>query len=268
MSVLFGWVLPYIVLIVFLGGMIHRMLVWAHVPVPFKLTVFPSPDTTGGAIADLAKEAVGFRSLWRGKKGLWFMSWLFHISLAFILIGHFFGIALLGHQFTVFGASVQESEHLSVLFGTYAGVALLLGLLMLTIRRIGSSKLRFISSFADYLVLVLLLGIVSSGMYMRAFAEIPYGVVREYLVSLITLQPIMPPEHLAFMFHFTMVQLLLLYFPSSKLMHSCGIFFSRWLITRPHERQVIFVERASSDSLRGERYQAHEPIRYTDGKAS
>lgn len=239
MSVLFGWVLPYIVLIVFLGGMIHRMLVWAHIPVPFKLTVFPSPDTTGGAVADLAKEAIGFRSLWRGKKGLWFMSWLFHISLAFIIIGHFFGIGLLGQQFTIFGVSTEQSEHLSVLMGTYAGVALVLGLLMLTIRRISSPTVRFISNFADYLVLLLLIGIAGSGMYMRWFAEIPYSVVQEYLVSLLTLHPIAPPNHPAFMFHFTLVELLLLYFPSSKLMHSCGIFFSRWLITRPHERQVI-----------------------------
>lgn len=239
MSVLFGWVLPYIVLIVFIGGMIHRMLVWAHVPVPFKLTVFPSPDTTGGAVADLAKEAIGFRSLWRGKKGLWFMSWLFHISLAFIIIGHFFGIALLGEQFTVFGVSAEQSAHLSALVGSYAGFALILGLLMLTLRRMSSPTVRFISSVADYLVLILLIGIAGSGMYMRAFAEIPYGVVRDYLAGLLTLHPIAPPNHPAFLFHFTMVELLLLYFPSSKLMHSCGIFFSRWLITRPHERQVI-----------------------------
>ncbi|MBP1759588.1 MAG: hypothetical protein H6Q63_505 [Firmicutes bacterium] len=239
MSVLFGWVLPYIVLIVFLGGMIHRMLAWTHIPVPFKLTVFPSPDTTCGAVADLAKEAIGFRSLWRGKKGLWFMSWLFHISLAFIIVGHFFGIGLLGQQFTMFGISAEESEHLSALMGTYAGVALVLGLLMLSIRRISSPTVRFISNFADYLALILLIGIAGSGMYMRLFAEIPYSVVQEYLVGLLTLHPIAPPNHPAFLFHFTMVELLLLYFPSSKLMHSCGIFFSRWLITRPHERQVI-----------------------------
>lgn len=239
MSVLFGWVLPYIVIIVFLSGMIHRMLVWAHVPVPFKLTVFPSPQTTGGAVADLAKEALGFRSLWRGNKGLWFASWLFHISLAFILVGHFFGITFLGRQFTVLGATPEESMHLSVLFGTYAGVALLIGLLILTIRRMSSPTLRFISSVADYLILILLLGIVGSGMYMRMFDEVSYSIVRDYLMGLLTLQPIAPPGNPAFLFHFTMVQLLLLYFPSSKLMHSCGIFFSRWLITRPYERQVI-----------------------------
>jgi nitrate reductase gamma subunit len=265
MSVLFGWVLPYIVFIVFLGGIIHRMLVWAHVPVPFKLTVFPSPDTTGGAVADLAKEAVGFRSLWRGKKGFWFIAWIFHISLAFILVGHFFGIALLGQQFMVFGVTAEESEHLSVLLGTYAGIALFLGLIFLLIRRVSSPTMRFISSFADYLVLILLIGIAGSGMYMRMFDEIQYGVVREYLAGLIRLHPITPPDHPAFMFHFTLVQLLLLYFPSSKLMHSCGIFFSRWLITRPHERQVIFYERASTNSLRGQRHQAHEPNRTTNG---
>lgn len=239
MSVLFGWVLPYIVIIVFFSGMIHRMLIWAHVPVPFKLTVFPSPQTTGGAVADLAKEALGFRSLWRGKKGLWFASWLFHISLAFVLIGHFVGISLLGHQFMMFGVNAQHSERLSVLFGTYAGTALLIGLVGLTIRRISSPRLRFISTFSDYLVLILLLGIAGSGMVMRWFDNVTYMDVAHYLGGFFTMRLAPPPNSPAFLFHFTMVQLLLLYFPSSKLMHSCGIFFSRWLITRPYERQVI-----------------------------
>lgn len=239
MSVLFGWVLPYIVLIVFLGGIIHRMLVWAHVPVPFKLTVFPSPKTTGGAVVDLAKEAVGFRSLWRGNKGFWFMSWLFHISLAFILIGHLVGISFLGHQFMMFGVTAEHSEGLSVLLGTYAGVAFLIGLILLLIRRVSSARNRFISSFGDYLVLILLLGIAGSGMYMRWFDHVTYMEVAHYLRGIFSMHPVPAPSSPAFLLHFTLVQLLLLYFPSSKLMHSCGIFFSRWLITRPHERQVI-----------------------------
>jgi len=129
--------------------------------------------------------------------------------------------------------------NLSVLFGTYAGAALLLGLLLLTIRRIGSPTMKFISSFADYLVLVLLLGIVGSGMYMRLFHEVTYEAVQTYLIGLLTFHPVPFPDNMAFIFHFTLVQLLLLYFPYSKLMHSCGLFISRWLIVRPHERQVI-----------------------------
>jgi len=239
MSIFFGWVLPYIVIILFLIGIVVRVLNWVHIPVPFKLTVFPSPKTTSGAVADVAKETVGFRSLWRGKKGFWFMAWLFHISLAFLIVGHFFGIVFLGQQFTIFGVSGEKSMELSVFFGTYAGAALLLALVLLTIRRVISAKVRFVTSLSDYIVLVLLLGIALSGMYMRLFDEISYGVVKDYVVGLLTLHPIAPPDHLGFMTHFTLIQLLLLYFPYSKLMHTCGIFISRWLITRPHERQVI-----------------------------
>lgn len=239
MSVLFGAVIPYVAIVLFLGGMVLRIMAWLKIPVPFQLTIFPCPQTRGGAALDLAKECVGFRTLWRGKKDLWLMSWLFHISLAFILVGHLFGIAFLGQQFTWFGASAETSYKLSVLMGTYAGAALFLGLLLLTIRRISSPTMRFISSFADYLVLVLLLGIVGSGMYMRLFQEVSYEAVQSYLIGLLTFHPIPLPDNIGFIFHFTLVQLLLLYFPYSKLMHSCGIFFSRWLIVRPHERQVI-----------------------------
>jgi len=268
MSDFFGWVLPYIVLIVFLGGLIRRVLVWAHVPVPFKLMMFFGIDTTGGAIVDLAKEAIGFRSLWRGKKGLWFMSWLFHLSLAFILIGHTVGISFLGQQFMVLGVTAEQSEGLSVMLGTYAGIALLIGLVLLFIRRLGSQKMRFISTFGDYLVIILLLGIAGSGMYMRWFDHVTYIEVAHYLKGILLMNPVSPPSSNAFLLHFSLVELLLLYFPSSKLMHSCGIFVSRWLITRPYERQVIFNERANLDSLRGKRHQSSEPTRHTKRKAS
>ena len=124
MTILFSWVIPYIVIIMFLAGMTLRILSWLKVPVPFRLTVFPCPQTRAGATADLVTESVGFKSLWRGDKSLWFMSALFHLSLAFILIGHFFGIAFLGQQFTWLGTSPETSMSLSVMFGTYAGIAL------------------------------------------------------------------------------------------------------------------------------------------------
>ena len=89
--------------------------VWLNVPVPFKLTLFPAPATTEGAVLDEVWEAVGFRSLWRGNKGLWLGAWVFHLSLAFVLIGHFVGIMSIGKEFMPFGASATNSEHL---FGT------------------------------------------------------------------------------------------------------------------------------------------------------
>lgn len=239
MNILFGVIIPYLVIILFLGGIIFRILSWLKVPIPFRLTIFPCPASRAGAAADLVKESIGFKSLWRGAKGLWFMAWLFHISLAFILVGHFFGIGFLGQQFTWFGAGSEASVELSRLLGTYAGVALGLGLILLFIRRFSSPMVRLISSFADYLVLILLLGIMGSGMYMRLFDEVTYEAVQTYFLGLLTLHPVPLPNHTAFIFHFTLVELLLLYFPYSKLIHSCGLFISRWLIVRPHERQVI-----------------------------
>ena len=264
----FEQVLPYLALIVFLGGMIHRVLAWARVPVPFRLTIFFEPKTTGEAAVDLAKEAAGFRSLWRGNKRLWFMSWLFHIALAFILIGHVAGISFLGQQFTMFGVSAGQSERLSVMLGTYAGLALLTGLILLAVRRLSSPKLRYISTFGDYLVLILILGIAGSGIAMRLFSNVTYLEVAQYLKGIFTFHPVPPPPSPVFLIHFTLVELLLLYFPFSKLMHSCGIFFSRWLITRPYERQVIFYDRASSDSLRRQGHQAPAPARDSGRRAS
>jgi nitrate reductase gamma subunit len=168
----------------------------------------------------------------------------------------------------IFGVTAEQSERLSVLLGTYAGIALLLGLVLLFIRRLSSQRMRFISTLGDYLVLILLLGIAGSGMYMRWFDNVTYMEVAQYLKGIFLMHPVAPPSSSAFLLHFTLVQLLLLYFPYSKLMHSCGIFFSRWLITRPYERQVILNERASSDSLRSKRYQSPESNCRTDRRAS
>ena len=74
---------------------------------------------------------------------------------------------------------------------------------------------------------------------MRLFTGVSLVDVNHYLGGLLTLHPVLPPANPVFLWHLTLVELLLLYFPYSKLMHACGIFLSRWLITRPYERQVI-----------------------------
>ena len=239
MGILFGMIIPYMVILIFLAGTILSVMSWLNIPVPFILTVFPCPKNRGEAVLDLVRESIGFTTLWRANKNLWFMALLFHLSLGLVVIGHFFGIGFLGLQFTWLGAAPEKSMQLSALFGTYAGFALLLGVLLLFMRRISSPIVRRISSFADYLLLLLLLGIIISGMYMRLFQDLSYEPVQKYLVGLLTFRYTPIPDNPAFILHFTLVQLLLLYFPYSKLVHSCGLYISRWLMIRPHTRQVI-----------------------------
>jgi nitrate reductase gamma subunit len=50
--------------------------------------------------------------------------------------------------------------------------------------------------------------------------------VKAFLLGLMTLRPVAPPQHPLFLVHFVLVSLLMIYFPFSKLLHAGGIFFS------------------------------------------
>lgn len=219
-------ILPYVTAAVFVGGVVATIVRWAAVRVPFRITLFPAPTSV---VADVASEAFLFKTLFVGARPLWAGGWLFHLSLALCIVGHLFGIGLLAHQFVVFGASSSESEKLSALFGGIAGLVLVAALLYLLYRRAATDEARAISHPEDYLVLLLILSIGLTGNYMRFFMQVDLGEINRYVVSLAALAP-SPPANRMFLVHFFFVQLLLLYFPYGKLMHSCGMFFTRWLM--------------------------------------
>ena len=77
---LFGVVLPYVAIAVFLGGVVWRMVYWAKSPVPFaipttggqeksldwiKQAKWDCPDTKWGVVKRMILEVFLFRSLFR-----------------------------------------------------------------------------------------------------------------------------------------------------------------------------------------------------------
>ena len=218
--------MPYITVAVFLAGSLGIMWRWARVRVPLRITVTPAPSSLA---ADIFTELFFLKTLFGSARGLWGGGWAFHVALALALIGHVFGIVFLARQFTLVGASVGQSEQLSALFGGAAGLVMMVALIYLLYRRVTLSTVRAISDSSDYLVLVLVLSIVVTGNYMRFFMHVDLSQIRDYMVSLAILKPAAPASGI-FVLHLFFVQLLLLYFPFSKLMHSCGIFFTRWLM--------------------------------------
>ena len=80
LQVVFGIVLPYVAVLVFLGGFVYRVLSWAKVPVPFRIPTtcgqqkslpwikssnLESPHNKAGVIGRMALEVLLFRSLMR-----------------------------------------------------------------------------------------------------------------------------------------------------------------------------------------------------------
>ena len=85
----------------------------------------------------------------------------------------------------------------------------------------------------DYLLLGLLIMIAITGNHMRFVVEPDTHEVRDFLQGLFRLkwQPAPVSAGISFVYHFAFVQLLMLYFPFSKLMHTIGSLFSK-MVTR------------------------------------
>lgn len=225
-----GQIFPYIAVAVLILGLAWRVRRWLKAPVPFQLTLFPAPCSTAGRIATVGKEILLFSSLRRGDMGLWFWAWLMHVTLAMIIAGHIVGIYYLTHQFTAIGLTEAASTRLSAFFGTVAGVGFFIALVVLLYRRTAIPEVKRLSDPADYFELLLLLAIVITGMHMRTAVEVNLPAIREYLGSLIMLQPLPIPQEWIFVSHFFLVNVLMVYFPFSKLVHLAGFIVNRTLL--------------------------------------
>ena len=259
----FGVLLPYVAVLVFIGGIIWRMVYWAKSPVPFcipttggqeqslsfiKQNKIDCPSTTWGVIKRMFVDVVLFRSLFRNthavilendpvSKGpraiyfssqwLWCISLIFHYSVLFIIIRHFrFFMEPVPDVITWVETIDGIMQVGSPRFYWTGGLALC-ALLWLLARRLWDHKLRYISLLNDYFPLWLLLGIVISGLCLRYFDKTEISQVKIYLMGLTHFSPVAATGiNELFFVHLTLVCVLLCYFPFSKLAHMPGIFFS------------------------------------------
>lgn len=254
---LFGVIVPSAAILTFLLGVAYRVLLWSRSPVPFRIPVtcgqqrslpwikagwLESPSSTPGVVARMALEIGLFRSLFRNtraelregprlvfaeNKFLWLAALLFHWSLLVIFLRHlrFFmepvptfvnGLSTVDGFFQV-GAPV--------LYVTDVIIVLAVGYLLL--RRLRNPQVRYISLFADYFSLFLLLGLVVSGIFMRYFTRIDTVAVKQLAMGQVTLSPVIPKEvGPLFFVHLFLLSVLAAWFPFSKLMHMGGIFLS------------------------------------------
>ena len=106
-------------------------------------------------------------------------------------------------------------------------VLILAALAYLFLRRIFIPQIRYISLAADYFPLLLLLGIVLTGVWMRYFAKVDIVAIKELAMGLLNFKPqLQAGISPVFYMHLFFVCLLLVYFPFSKLMHLGGVFLS------------------------------------------
>ncbi len=238
-SILFA-ILFYLATLLFVVGLLHRIRSYANTPAPLKIPTTPAPTTTGGVVLRMAREVVLFESLFKANLWTWGMGWLFHASLALVLLRHL-------RYFTepVWGwiAFIQP-------FGVYAGITMLLGLCGLWARRLLVERIRYISTPSDHLMLVLLIVIAASGLLMKFVAHTDVIAVKSFSLGLMRfdIQPL--PADFTLYLHLLLVALLLLIFPVSKLLHAPGVFFSpsRNQADNPREKRHLSAWAAKLES--------------------
>ncbi len=253
----FGVVVPYAAILVFIAGLVYKVIHWAKSPVPFRIPTtcgqektlpwirtepLDNPSTTLGVIGRMALEVLFFRSLFRNtrmeiKSGprvvygenvyLWAAGLAFHWSFLIIFIRHFrfFTEPVPGfiHAMQYVDGFLQIG--VPVLYLT--DLLLVGGLTFLFIRRLWSPQLRYISQAADYFPLLLILGIALTGIWMRHFTKTDIVGVKELAMGIVTFSPMVPESvGSVFFMHLVLVCTLFAYFPFSKLMHMAGVFLS------------------------------------------
>lgn len=259
MPYLFGVALPYLALMIFLGGFVYRVVHWAKSPVPFSIQTtcgqgksldfikhnkLEAPDTTAEVVARMFLEIVTFRSLFRNTKSeihdgpqityesskwLWIFALIFHYSFLVIVLRH---LRLFLDPVPFW---IGWLETLDGLFQVGAptwyitDIGLLAGCVLLFSRRLVNRQVRVISLINDYFPLVLIFAIALSGILMRYFLRTDIDIVnvKQLAVGLVTFSPTIGAEIGAiFYIHVFLVCVLLAYFPFSKLMHLGGVFLS------------------------------------------
>jgi nitrate reductase gamma subunit len=209
-------VLFYAATAILVVGLAVKIAGYARTPAPLKIPTTPAPTTRGGVVLRMAREVLFFESLFKSNKWTWGLGLMFHGALALVLMRHL----------RYFQDPVWTPVTWVQFAGTYAGFAMVAGLAGLWARRFLVDRVRYISTPSDHLHLALLLAIGLSGLGMRFVAHTDIVAVKAYMLGLmrLSIQPL--PADPALLVHLTLVALLMIVFPISKLLHAPGVFFS------------------------------------------
>jgi nitrate reductase gamma subunit len=266
LQILFGVVAPYLAALIFIEGLIYRVIHWARSPVPFKIPTtagqqktlpwierdlgdkLDNPENTKFVIGRMALEVLAFRSLFRNLrtelrkdpdnpegarlihwsyKWLWLGAIAFHYAFLVVIIRH---LRFLTEPVPLPVRLLEQADgFFQIVTPTVylSGIVLLVAALYLLGRRITNPTLRYISLAADYFPLLLIISIATTGILLRYFFHTDIVAVKQLALGLVTFHPVVPAGiSPLFYVHLFLVCVLFAYFPFSKLLHAPGVFLS------------------------------------------
>ncbi len=209
-------VLFYIATAIFVVGLAYKISLYSRTPAPLKIPTTPAPVTQSGVVLRMFREVAFFESLFKSNKWTWLFGWVFHMAMLLVVLRHL----------RYFTEPVWFWVHWIQPFGKYAGFAMLAGLLALWARRLMVERIRYISGPSDHLMLMLLIGIAASGLVMKYVVHTDIVSLKAFALGLIYFnwQPL--PADPVLIIHLSLVLILMVIFPVSKLLHAPGVFFS------------------------------------------
>lgn len=224
-------ILAYLAIAVFLIGFLARIWAYAKTPSPLKIPLNPSPVKPAGVAPRILSEVALFKSLFFSNRVIWLAGYIFHIGLLLVLVKHI--------RFVI-PVTLPGLAYFTTL-ETYVGVIMLGGLLLLLLLRFVVDRTAYVSVMSDYILLILIISIAGTGLLAKHFFRVDVTQVKEFMMGIISFNPQTMPPDTIFIIHISLVLLLLVYFPFSKLMHAGGIFFSptRNQTDNPREKRLV-----------------------------
>lgn len=144
MDLLLWGILPYVVIVIFIGGHIVR----------YKYDQFGWTTKSSEFLE---------------KKDLKYGSLLFHWGLILVFGGHVMGVLVPISLHEALGISESAYHTLALAVGIPAGFILLIGLLLLIRRRLKHPKIKVTTSKGDWVALIALLVVIGSGLVATIF---------------------------------------------------------------------------------------------------
>ena len=224
-------VLLYLAFVIFVIGLVVKISGYIRAPAPLPIATTPAPLNKRGVGLRFLREIVLFSSLFKSNKWIWLFGWLFHFALLLVSIRH---LRYFTEPVWAWVALLQSA-------GMYAGMVMMFGLAGLWIRRLVNDRMRYISSISDHLMLLLLLAIGGTGLLMKYVWRTDIIALKQFTRGLLVFdfQPL--PGDPLLILHLSLVALLMIIFPFSKLLHVPGQFFcpTRYQVDNPRERRHV-----------------------------
>ncbi|MFZ5916188.1 MAG: respiratory nitrate reductase subunit gamma [Chloroflexota bacterium] len=225
----FSYITPYIAVIVLVGGLAFQVYRWRQKsPVVAHMSLYPRPEGRLARVWDTLVDLFTLKGLFRVNRPLWIGGFVMHVGLLMLLLGHVRAVTDYYFLWDLLNWGEEQQHTFSAVAGLIAGVLFLAPLFYLLGRR-WSGAVKWLSTPEDFFVLYLLMAIAITGNHMRLVLEVDQHAVRDFMQGLFLFnwKPVPESGGVSFVWHFVLVQVLMVYFPFSKLLHTIGAVFSK-----------------------------------------